>query len=151
MINIKVKRPYKKMVPIDLLERAAQAALDHENANSNIEVTLVIDGDNTLRSLNKRFLGIDAPTDVLAFPAEEFDPDQQLKYIGDVVISFERTIQQAELAGHSEEAELCLLVVHGILHLLGYDHIEETDKAQMWASQKEILDLLDISIQGLPG
>ena len=151
MIHIKIKRPYKKKVLIDLLERAAQTALAHEHVTTNVELTIVVDSDNTLQALNKQFLGIDAPTDVLSFPADEIDPDQQLQYIGDVVISFERTIQQAESAGHSVEAELCLLAVHGILHLLGYDHAEETDKARMWTSQKEILDLLNISIQGLPG
>jgi len=129
-------------VSAELIERAAQAALAHESAEGDISVVLA---DNPrLRELNREYLGIDAPTDVLSFPASETDPETGAHYLGDILISVPRAEEQAQSAGHALEAEVQLLVVHGVLHLLGYDHAEAKEKAKMWKAQAEILGSLGL-------
>lgn len=123
----------------DLVERAAQATLQHTNTPHEHELAIVITDDVQLHQLNRDFLGIDAPTDVLAFPSDEVDPDTDSQYLGDVIISYERAAQQAASEDHPFESELQLLVVHGILHLLGYDHDDQEQKARMWAIQEHVL------------
>jgi len=124
------------------LERAAQQVLQQAEADANAEVTIVLSDDAHLQALNHQFLGIDAPTDVLSFPGGDTDPDSDELYLGDVIISLSRAQAQATAGGHPVQDELQLLVVHGVLHLLGYDHAEEDEKAKMWAIQAGILDSL---------
>lgn len=127
-----------------LLERAAQATLDLQAA-LDADLTLVLTEDEQVRELNRLYRGVDAPTDVLAFPAGEPDPETGRLYLGDVILSMQRAAAQAAAGGHSLEAELQLLVVHGVLHLLGHDHAGGEDKARMWAAQSEVLERLGIS------
>ena len=136
--------------PVDeaLFERAAEMTLEHEGASQAVEATLVLTDDDQLHELNHQFLGIDAPTDVLSFPSGEVDPDTGSAYLGDVVISYPRAVAQAAAGGHPVEDELQLLAVHGMLHLLGYDHAEEGEKAAMWAAQADVLRSLGASISG---
>jgi probable rRNA maturation factor len=100
--------------------------------------------DARLHELNRDYLGIDAPTDVLSFPASETDPDTGARYIGDILISIPRARAQAQAAGHPLESEVQLLVVHGVLHLLGHDHARAKEKAQMWQVQAGILERLGL-------
>jgi len=150
MINIQIEPPYEDVMKEDWILRVSRAALEHDQTDNEVEITIVLTGDETLKSLNAQHLGMDAPTDVLSFPADEFDPDQQMPYIGDVIISVPRAKEQAEAAGHPLENEISLLIVHGILHLLGYDHDSEKRKALMWKKQAEILSKLGIHINQLP-
>ncbi len=90
--------------------------------------------------------GIEAPTDVLSFPDGDIDPDTGEPYLGDILISFPRAEVQAGTSNHSIEQELQLLVVHGVLHLLGYDHAEPESKERMWAAQEEIFARLDVFV-----
>src|SRR5688572_33303992 len=121
----------------DLLERAARTALEHEAETLDSELTIVITNDARLHELNRDYLGVDAPTAVLSFPASETDPETGGRYIGDILISLPRARAQAEAGGHALEAEVQLLVVHGVLHLLGHDHAEPAEKARMWHAQAE--------------
>jgi probable rRNA maturation factor len=125
-----------------LLEAAAEQTLAHIRPGEDFELTIVLSDDSQLHDLNLQFLAIDSPTDVLSFPAEELDPDTGTLYLGDVILSLPRAQAQAAAGGHATAAELQLLTVHGVLHLLGYDHAEAGDKAAMWALQAEILALL---------
>lgn len=125
-----------------IIERAARQALQQARADANAETTIVLSDDAHLQALNLQFLGIDAPTDVLSFPGGDTDPDSDALYLGDVIISLARAQAQATAGGHPVQDELQLLVVHGVLHLLGYDHTEEDEKARMWAIQADILDSL---------
>jgi probable rRNA maturation factor len=134
-----------------LLERAAGEVLAVGQADGQAEATILLSDDAQLRLLNCQYLGVDAPTDVLSFPAGEHDPDSQAFYLGDIVISVERAREQAAAAGHSLQDELQLLVVHGMLHLLGHDHAGEQEKAAMWALQAHILESLGCSITAPPG
>jgi probable rRNA maturation factor len=107
-------------------------------------ITLVITDDRNIQDLNRDFLGKDMPTDVLAFAAQEeaglfvTAPEAQ-EYLGDVIVSYPRAQEQAEQLGHPLEQEMDLLIVHGILHLLGYDHATPDEKALMWSRQETIL------------
>ena len=130
--------------PKDLLERAAQAALEHESQASESELTIVLTDDARLHDLNRAYLGIDAPTDVLSFPASETDPETGAQYLGDILISVPRAQAQANAAGHPLESEVQLLVVHGVLHLLGHDHAQAEEKARMWKAQAVILARLGL-------
>jgi probable rRNA maturation factor len=140
MIHIESEFPF----PEELLERAANAALEHESQPIDSDLSIILTNDARLHELNLNYLGVDAPTDVLSFPASETDPDSGARYIGDILISIPRAQAQAEAAGHPLEAEVQLLVVHGILHLLGYDHAEPEEKASMWKAQSEILASLGL-------
>ena len=107
------------------------------------ELTVVVTDDEALHELNRRHRGVDAPTDVLAFPDETRGPFVGApgfpRYLGDVIVSFPRAEAQAAEAGHDVSAELQLLVVHGVLHLLGYGDETEEQRVQMWGVQAQIL------------
>lgn len=141
MIHIESSPDVRTISPA-LIERAANAALAREAANGDI--TIVLTGDAQLRELNRGYLGIDAPTDVLSFPASETDPETGARYLGDILISIPRAEEQAKAAGHPLDAEVQLLVVHGVLHLLGHDHAEPHEKSKMWKAQAEILQSLGL-------
>jgi probable rRNA maturation factor len=126
----------------DLLERAANETLKHELAVGDI--TIVLTDDDQLHELNLDFLGIDAPTDVLSFPASESDPETGAAYLGDILISIPRAAKQASVAGHQLTDEVQLLVVHGTLHLVGHDHAKAEEKAKMWRAQTEVLERLGL-------
>jgi len=133
-----------------ILERAASETLRYAGASDQVELTIAIQGDEALAGLNQQYLGIDAPTDVLSFSANEIDPDSGARYLGDVLISFPRAQAQAAAGGHATLDELQLLIVHGVLHLLGYDHAEPPEKEAMWAAQAEILGRLGCQVTAPP-
>ena len=141
MINIESKYEF----PGQLLQRAARAALAHQKKSRNANLSIVLTNDARLQKLNRDYLGIDAPTDVLSFPASESDPQTDSPYLGDILISIPRANAQAKAAGHALEAEVQLLVVHGVLHLLGHDHATPKDKTKMWKAQAEVLDGLGLA------
>jgi probable rRNA maturation factor len=126
-----------------LLQHAARAALEHQSADGDL--TILLTDDAQLRDLNRGYLNVDAPTDVLSFPASETDPETGARYLGDILISIPRAREQARAAGHPLEAELQLLTVHGVLHLLGHDHAGAEEKNLMWAAQAEVLARLGLS------
>ena len=145
MISIRSKSKF----PNELLERAAQAALKNRSSFLEADLAIVLTDDKKIQKLNRDYLGIDAPTDVLSFPASEtggseFDPETGARYIGDIVISLPYAARSAEKAGHALEAEVQLLVVHGVLHLLGYDHAAPKEKSKMWKAQAQILATLGL-------
>lgn len=152
MINTVIADPFSTLVDISKLENAALAALKHQQAPLESDLSIVIEDDTYLRQLNLEFLKIDAPTDVLSFSAgeDEVDPETGQAYLGDVILSYPRAAEQAAVAGHTVLDELQLLVVHGVLHLLGHDHAENEEKAVMWAAQREILAELSVNITRLP-
>lgn len=143
MIHIELRFP----LPLEpaLLETAARLTLESQSALAESDLTVALTDDDQLHDLNLDFRETDAPTDVLAFPASEPDPETGVLYLGDVIISVERAREQAEARGHSLEAELQLLVVHGVLHLLGHDHALPGEKDRMWSAQAEILARLGLA------
>ncbi len=143
--NVEVQSDFQMDVAVDEadLKRAAQATLTAEGYPDG-EITIVLTDDARVRWLNRTYAGVDAPTDVLAFGAQEGDPSfvvppEAGHYLGDIVISVPFAARQAAEQGHSLAAELRLLVVHGTLHLLGYDHLTEDERREMWRRQESIL------------
>ena len=145
MIHLQIDEPYQPLISETLFEQAAQAALAHQAA-PNSDLTIVLTGDDTLHDLNLRFMGVDAPTDVLSFPSGDPDPETGDIYLGDILISYPRAETQAQQGGHPITAELQLLTVHGTLHLLGHDHGDEEEKSRMWTAQTEILKTIDCQL-----
>jgi probable rRNA maturation factor len=150
IIDIQVE---EQVAPVETepLHTAVRAVLAHQEVPDNSEVVVVLSDDASLHALNRRFLGIDAPTDVLAFADDTRGPFAGgatgfPRYLGDVVISVERAAAQAEEVGGTLTQELQLLTVHGVLHLLGHDHAEPAEKARMWAAQALILKHLGADI-----
>ncbi len=145
MIHIESKFKF----PARLLQRAARAALTHQKKSPEADLSIVLTNDARLQQLNRDFLGINAPTDVLSFPASEAhgsetDPQTGLPYLGDILLSIPRARAQAKAADHPLESEVQLLVVHGVLHLLGHDHAGAKEKKRMWKAQAEILASLGL-------
>lgn len=139
--------------PLDTapVERAARLTLMRHDLDEPCELAVVISDDASLEDLNRRFRGVAHPTDVLAFPDDTRGPFTGgapgfPRYLGDIVISIDRARVQAEAAAGTLDEELQLLVVHGVLHLLGYDHADQSEKERMWAIQSEILHLLGVDI-----
>lgn len=136
--------PQKEEFQVKLTE-AAEGALRAAGRQGPAGMTLLITDDEQIRELNRRYRHVDATTDVLAFAFLEegqgafVAPAEEEPYLGDVIISLPQAERQAEAGGHSLLCELCLLAVHGTLHLLGHDHAEPAEKARMWALQRAVL------------
>jgi probable rRNA maturation factor len=130
------------------IENAVVAALESEGIDFDCEVEVVIASEDEIRSLNNETRGIDKVTDVLSFPQfydlEEEIPEVGEICLGDVVICKDKAAEQAEEFGHSFEREIIYLFVHSVLHLLGYDHMEEDEKACMRAREEEIMEHLGV-------
>ena len=147
-IEVQIDERFQVQLQPKLLQRAALATLVHQGVDEPCELAVVVTGDEALHELNRRHRGVDAPTDVLAFPDETQGPFVTApglpRYLGDVIISFHRAEAQAADVGHDVQAELQLLVVHGVLHLLGYDDATAKQRARMWAAQAQILQALAV-------
>lgn len=127
----------------NLIEKSIAAVLKVENLDENVEVSVSFVGDEEIRDLNRDYRGVDKSTDVLSFPMDdEFIIVSRI--LGDVIINTRRVMEQAEELGHSNERELSYLTVHSILHLLGYDHMEDEDKREM--REREKLAMKELSI-----
>jgi probable rRNA maturation factor len=145
MITLEIANEFLSLVETQIIEDAVKVTLQqHPSAPFEADLTIVITDDQTIQQLNRDYREINAPTDVLSFPADFNDPESEAPYLGDVLISYPQAKDQAGAGGHSVNAELQLLAVHGVLHLLGYDHAIPRDKTQMWSIQTEILAKLGI-------
>ena len=128
------------------VELAANAALKHENAESRF-LSVVLTTDENIHEYNREYRSVDRTTDVLSFPADEGDdllapPDG---FLGDIMISIPRAREQAKALGHSTEREILFLTVHGVLHLLGYDHMRPEDEQIMLPVQRSIVEGIELS------
>ena len=146
--------------PEELYRKVVDEVLDIEKCPYEAEVNLLITGNDEIREINKQERNIDSPTDVLSFPMGEYDTpadfsciDESPDYfnvetgelmLGDIVLSYDKICSQAKEYGHSERREFAFLIVHSMLHLIGYDHIEETDRMLMEERQRVIMDALGI-------
>jgi probable rRNA maturation factor len=147
-IDIQIDDRFADQVDAELIERAAAAVLAGEGVGGSIEVSVLVADDARLHELNRDYRGVDAPTDVLSFAAEDDPqaeggpagfvlPPDMPRYLGDIAISFERVGAQAAEYGHSPERELAYLTAHGVLHLLGYDHERGPDDAAAMREREE--------------
>ena len=147
----------------ELIIKVIEASLDYEGCPYEAEVSVTLTDNDNIKCINKEFRNIDKPTDVLSFPmieyevAGEFDfleddmyidcfnPESGELLLGDIVLSMDKIIEQADSYGHTQVRELAFLVAHSMLHLFGYDHIKEDEAKVMEAKQEEILQKLSIS------
>lgn len=126
-----------------LVEKSIASVLKVEEIDDEVEVSVSFVGDEEIKDLNRDYRGVDRSTDVLSFPMDdEFIIDKRI--LGDVIINTRRVMEQAEELGHSHERELSYLTVHSILHLLGYDHIDDEDKKEMREREKLSMKELEI-------
>lgn len=145
----------------ELAERVVNFCLDYANFPYEAEVNLTLTDNDGIRAINKEFREIDRPTDVLSFPmlsyempgdfafldaedSNDFNPDTGEAMLGDIVISVDKVLEQAESFGHSVEREFAFLITHSMLHLFGYDHMEEEEAKLMESKQKDILNQMNI-------
>ena len=147
--------PYEEMI-----KTVCEAVLKEENCNFDVEISLTLTDNEGIRKINNEFRGIDRATDVLSFPMLEFDEngcsddgefesDGDMIMLGDIVISLEKAHSQACEFGHSYKRELAFLTAHSMLHLLGYDHVDdEKGDRIMRQKQTKILDALSITRNG---
>ena len=143
--------PEELEFPTDIEEnvRAAAEKVGELYGVENGEVSVTLTNNEYIHTLNKQYRGIDRPTDVLSFALNESEePDVEdgpdVNVLGDLVISVERAKEQAADYGHSVKREIAFLTVHGMLHLLGYDHMEEEDRIEMEAEQRFVMEKLGI-------
>ena len=145
----------------DIINRMVAASLDFENCPYEAEVSVTIVDDDEIRRINNEYRGIDKSTDVLSFPFNEFDipgnfdnieenvdafnPESGELLLGDIILSTEHIIEQAREYGHSQIRELAFLVVHSMLHLMGYDHMIDDERKDMEDRQRKILEFEGIS------
>jgi probable rRNA maturation factor len=138
----------EKQFPVDearLIEAAATVLRQHDE-DADTGMTIVIEDNEAITELNRQFRQIDAPTDVLSFPVDEIPLDEdEPPYIGDLVIAHPYATAQAEREGHPLGDSFALLVIHGTLHLLGYDHDTPENRAEMWEAQEKALLALGVS------
>jgi len=127
---------------ITLKKSAIKACMIEEGKGLNAEISLSFVNNNEIRELNKKYRGKDYSTDVLSFPLDEEIDD--IIILGDIVVSVDKVIEQAEEYNHTFERELIYLIIHGMFHLLGYDHIKEEDKKIMRLKEKKITKKLEL-------
>ena len=138
-----------------LIRRTILETLDYEGMENDAEVSVTFVDDEGIRELNNRFRGMDKPTDVLSFPLLDYEGESEEPFfdelchnLGDIVISLERAMAQANEFGHSFEREVAFLTAHSMFHLLGYDHeLSEEDDADMRRRQNDIMDRLGLSVK----
>ena len=141
MIHIQILKEFDQEYTADVLETYAKKTLDYLGI-TDCELSLFIGTNEDIHILNRDYRHIDAPTDVLSFSYDVIDPESNLRYLGDIILSADKIREQSQEAGHSREKELCILIVHGILHLNGYDHEDEADEAVMLPLQNKILEVI---------
>ena len=145
---------------LGVAEDVMEVVLDQEKCPYEAQISLVLTDDDTIHSTNREFRGIDRPTDVLSFPMIDFPvpadysileqddsyfhPESGELLLGDIMISIPRAIEQAREYGHSLKREYAFLIAHSMLHLLGYDHMEENERLLMEQKQEQALQSLHI-------
>lgn len=142
-VHLQIADQFNNLFNESQIINSAISTLKHEGISADSDITILVDDDQRIQILNREYLAIDAPTDVLAFPAGFTDPDTGQMNLGDIIISYPQAKSNAEKRGHPVESEIQLLVVHGILHLLGYDHLDQDDKDNMWSVQSQVLSQLN--------
>lgn len=146
-----------------IAQQVTRAALEYENCPYEAEINLLLTTDEAIREMNQNFRQTDRATDVLSFPmldyeeagnfdfleeeevADVFNPETGELLLGDIVISKEHVLAQAEAYGHTPLREYAFLIAHSMLHLFGYDHMEDEERIVMEQKQREILEIVQIS------
>jgi probable rRNA maturation factor len=150
-INISIDKGFEGCPPRRWLDNVVRQVLEAQGAGAEVEMGLLIATGERVRELNRDYLGEDAPTDVLAFSAREEATDQSpfihppdgLLHLGEVIIAYSQAVLQAAERGHPLKKELAVLLIHGVLHLLGYDHDQPDSARRMSAREVELLSYIE--------
>lgn len=156
MLNINFENRQRKFKinseTFNLVKEACNAVLQTEKFTQDAEINVTFVSDKKIKQINKEFRGINKSTDVLSFPLSDngvydVNPENNCSMLGDIIISVEHALAQAEAFGHSSEREIAYLTVHSVLHLLGYDHVDEgSDKKLMRKKEEQALKLMGLSV-----
>ncbi len=148
-INVLIEEGLEIEPETEWLQKVMEKALSAENVPPEIEISLVITGQERIQELNRDYRGQDRPTDVLSFSLAEEKTDEEnepfigppdgIIHLGEVIISYPQAAMQAAESGHSIRREMAVLIVHGVLHILGYDHEKAELEPTMQAREKELL------------
>ena len=149
-LSTRIEKPFVNLVSKQWLRRAVKLTLVHTGISLPVELGLVIASDETVHELNRSYRSVDSTTDVIAFALSErgaksevfIVPPDDVIHLGEVIISYPQAKRQAEEQRHPLERELALLVAHGVLHLLGYDHELPEQEQKMRAVEAKILDAI---------
>ena len=164
-MTFEIENVYPEVVLPDyetVIKNVIEAALDYEKCPYEVQVYVLLTDNEEIHQINREHRQIDRPTDVLSFPMlsyatpgdfsfleeendDDFNPDTGEAILGDIIISVDKVKEQAESFGHSEEREFAFLIVHSMLHLFGYDHMEPDEAAVMEAKQRQILEEMNIT------
>lgn len=145
----------------EIITQVVEKSLDLENCPYETEVNVILTDNNEIQEINKEHRNLDVPTDVLSFPMIEYEtpadfsqledeadyyfhPETGELLLGDIIISVEKVIEQAREYGHSQKRELAFLTAHSMLHLMGYDHMEDEERIVMEEKQQKVLEALNI-------
>jgi len=151
-INVLIDEGHEGYLEVSWLQSVAEQVLVAQDAGSGVELGLVITNQERVQQLNRSYLGKDEPTDVLAFSTrEEIDaelppfvqPPDGMLHLGEVIISYPQAVIQAEGHRHSVKREIAILIIHGVLHLLGYEHDKPELERQMKTREKEIMSCIE--------
>ncbi|MBN1369356.1 MAG: rRNA maturation RNase YbeY [Dehalococcoidaceae bacterium] len=152
-INILVREKFESVVDTTFLEKIAGEAVNFIRPEGNYEFGVVITGDDEMRQLNRVYRGIDKSTDVLSFAmGDEPEDDGTLQFplsadgvehLGEVIISYERALEQAQENNHPVDKEISVLLIHGVLHLLGYDHEDDSEAGEMEQAEADMLQRIE--------
>lgn len=158
-MTINIEYETEKELSVDyekIIHDIIPAALDYEECPYEAEVNVILTDNESIQEINRDYRQIDAPTDVLSFPMIEFEKESDFSHVedavedffnpetgelilGDIIISVEKVVEQAEKYAHSQERELAFLLAHSMLHLCGYDHMVDMEREIMEQKQREIL------------
>ena len=151
-INILIEEGIEVELEAEWLQRVVERALIVEHVPANSEISLVITGQERIQELNRDYRGRDRPTDVLSFSLTEHKEEEEnafigppdgLIHLGEVIISYPQAVIQAREQGHSLKKEMAILIAHGVLHILGYDHEKHRMEPAMKAREQEVLTDLE--------
>ncbi len=150
-IYIDIKAPYRRQLAKKWFLEVVETALSTQKMNRPVELSLLITGDEEVHKLNREYRGIDATTDVISFALSEstddtefITPPDRISRLGEVIISYPQAVSQARENKQTIKAEMAWLVVHGLLHLLGYDHQDDKAEATMRKREDKILREIDL-------
>lgn len=148
MIHISRKVILPNEMTLSCIRHIAKSSLSTTQTDG--DVSIIFTNNTEIHNLNRDFRDVDAPTDVLSFPSDEVDPDSGIRYLGDIVISVEKAATQAKIAGKPLFDEISMLIVHGCLHLAGFDHSSDEQRDEMKKLQESILANLGIKNYSWP-
>lgn len=152
-INVLIEDGVETELDADWLRGVAEQVLVGENVGPDIELGLVVASQETVHELNRRYRQRDEPTDVLAFATMEeagadsppfVTPPDGIRHLGEVIVSYQQAILQAQEQQHPVKREMAILIIHGVLHLLGYDHEAPEDEQQMRARETAVLSAIKL-------